>query len=106
MVPVANPSGCDAKDYKNSNGVNLNRNWWVPNWTQSTKDTTSDQYGGVEPFDQPETAAIRDYILAHVTEIDFFIDNHTNGSGIVAHNQDILLHVLIHSMLKRTFTVE
>ena len=43
----------------------------------------------MEPFDQPETAAIRDYILAHVTEIDLFIDNHTNGAGVVAHNQDI-----------------
>lgn len=95
IVPVVNPSGWDALTYKNGNGVNLNRNWWNPKWTASVTDPDDKQYQGEEAFDQPETAAIRDYILAHKEQISLFVDHHTHGGGVVDLNRYINWYELI-----------
>lgn len=85
VIPCANPWGIDNYEYVNANGVNLNRNWGVENWEATITDTTSFQYQGESAFDQPETAAIRDIILANKDAVAV-IDFHTNGSGVVAKN--------------------
>lgn len=76
IVVSANPYGCDNNSYYNANGVNLNRNWGVPNFTKITEPGT--QVSG-DPFDQPETQNIRDFILAHKNDLDFVIDFHQQG---------------------------
>lgn len=63
IVPVVNTYGFDNLTYVNANGVNINRNYSY-NWVL-VDDITSNQYGGAEPFDQPESQIIRDLILSN-----------------------------------------
>ena len=79
-VPVANPWGFDNNQYKNYNGVNLNRNWDA-NW-EYLDDTTSKDYAGLAPFDQPETLAISELFTANKNSIIFAVDYHTNGKTL------------------------
>lgn len=80
IVPVLNTYGFDNQSYKNANGVNINRNY-DSNWTL-LEDATSDQYGGAEPFDQPETQIVRDLLLNNA-DVLMVIDSHVNGGGMV-----------------------
>ena len=77
IVPVVNTYGFDNFQYKNANGVNINRNY-SSNWTLE-EDTTSPQYGGAEPFDQAESQIIRDFVLSN-SDAALVIDSHTNSS--------------------------
>ena len=43
------------------------------------EDTESEQYGGAQPFDQPESQIIRDLVLNN-TDCVLLIDSHTNSS--------------------------
>lgn len=74
VIPVANPYGFDNKLRKNANGVDLNRNWGP----SDDDDPTSAYYGGAEPFDQPETQAIKSVIDGY-PNLFFMTDYHTNG---------------------------
>lgn len=105
MIPVANPSGFDAKMYKNSNGVNLNRNWDTDGWGQQSggDDPDSNDYAGAEPFDQPETAAIRDAFSAIADSVCLAIDYHTNGRTAISNLNavnDILYRNLYYPLWK------
>lgn len=82
IVPVVNPSGFNAFSYKNSNGVNLNRNWPVINWT-GNYDQSGPNYSGLAPLDQPETLAVDSLIDLNV-DAKLFIDFHSNGSGVLS----------------------
>ncbi|MFX0061306.1 MAG: M14 family zinc carboxypeptidase [Candidatus Hermodarchaeota archaeon] len=78
ILPVANPDGSmyvantDGSWRKNRRdngdgtyGVDLNRNWGYK-WGQelgSSGDTSAETYRGISPFSEPETQAIRDFIL-------------------------------------------
>lgn len=86
VVPILNPSGFDASSYKNSNGVNLNRNY-PHSWTL-VDDPESDQYGGAAPFDQPETQVIRRLVQANL-DAAFVVDSHTKGKSSVGVYSDI-----------------
>ncbi|MCH2149119.1 MAG: hypothetical protein MK095_06760 [Phycisphaerales bacterium] len=91
VIPIVNPDGYYytyapggdrywRKNRRNNgtscSGVDLNRNWGV-DWggPESTSgDTCSDVYYGTGAFSEPETAAIRDFVLARpniVGHIDF-----------------------------------
>lgn len=80
IVPVANPYGFDNKTRKNANGVDLNRNWGTPDGSSGggSTDPDSPYYAGEEPFDQPETQAIKAIIDA-TPNMFYVIDYHTNG---------------------------
>ncbi|MGQ9585594.1 MAG: M14 family zinc carboxypeptidase [Anaerolineae bacterium] len=71
----ANPGG--------SFGVDLNRNygymWGCCGW--SSPNPTSDIYRGPAPFSEPETQAIRDFVLAH-PELTVSLSLHTYGEWI------------------------
>ena len=75
IIPVGNPYGFDNKTRKNYNGVDLNRNWGT---VGGSDDPTSPYYRGAEPFDQPETQAIKSVIDAS-TNMLFLVDYHTDG---------------------------
>ncbi len=77
IVPVVNTYGFDNFQYKNANGVNINRNYDA-NWVL-LEDTTSQQYGGAEPFDQPESQLIRNLVLGN-SDCVLLIDSHTNST--------------------------
>lgn len=88
VIPCSNPYGIDMVEYKNYNGVNLNRNWGVENWVASVTDPTSSQYQGESAFDQLETQNIRDVIIDN-TDAMFVIDYHNNGGVNVTTKADI-----------------
>ena len=89
IVPVLNTYGFNNRTYKNANGVNLNRNYDC-NW-QLLTDTSSEQYGGTSPFDQPESAMIRDLVMANKDAV-LVVDFHTNGDGAVSNYNDITFY--------------
>ena len=97
MVPCANPDGFEysrnhfsfwrknrRRNQDGSFGVDLNRNFEVgfsPN-----KDTTSNVYSGPAPFSEPETQALRDFVLNH-NNITIALDYHSQGNVFFpAHN--------------------
>lgn len=82
IIPMVNPDGAEfdiatghykvwrknRKDNRDGTfGVDLNRNYGYGWGTGgSDKDTSSDVYMGEQPFSEPETQAIRDFVDAHV----------------------------------------
>ena len=86
VVPIVNRYGFDNNEYKNANGVNLNRNYDF-NFTPGS-DTTSSSYGGAEAFSELETKIVRDLVLSN-TDAFMFIDWHTNGKYAVSKYTDI-----------------
>lgn len=88
IVPVVNPYGFDHFCYKNGNEVNINRNY-DSNWVL-VDDAASQQYGGAEPFDQPESQIVRDLILNNEDTL-MVVDFHT-CSGDVATSYDTMTY--------------
>ena len=106
IIPVANPYGFDHNTYKNANEVNINRNFDHPgDW--EVIPSGADQ-NGLAPFDQPESAIIRDWILATDNPI-FLFDCHTNGqyyaSGYPEANANVINYSITDSYFKRLFDV-
>lgn len=97
MVPCANPDGFEysrnhfsfwrknrRKNADGSFGVDLNRNFsigFTPN-----NNTTSNVYSGPTTFSEPETIALRDFVLSH-ENITIALDYHSQGNVFFpAHN--------------------
>lgn len=99
IIPVANPDGlfqvtgnggrftqtdvveATARSRFNANGVDLNRNWaceWAPvaQWGNVIVS------GGDAPFSEPETVALRDFILAE--QVAFVLFWHSVADGVYA----------------------
>lgn len=93
VVPIVNPDGFVytwendrywRKNRRNDYGVDLNRNWSA-GWGDeigSSPDTDSDNYHGPEPFSEPETQAVRDFVAAH-PEVAALVDFHA-FAGVVS----------------------
>ncbi len=82
VVPALNPDGLlrgrEAAGRFNANGVDLNRNWacdWSPEafWQDRAVDP------GPQPFSEPETAALADYILQNPPVAALFYHSAANG---------------------------
>lgn len=81
VIPCANPYGIDTRHYLNANGVNLNRNWPVADWTYvEGAEAGQSEFGGISGGDQPEVQNIVK-ILEDNRDALLVIDFHTNGSG-------------------------
>ena len=77
VIPVTNPYGFDNNTYKNANSVNINRNFDHPgDWVVVP---SGDDQNGLEAFDQPESAIIRDWINNNYDNILCYMNLHTNG---------------------------
>ena len=97
MVPCANPDGFEysrnhfafwrknrRKNEDGSFGVDLNRNF--PVGYSKNSNMSSNVYSGPEPFSEPETRALRDFVLAH-QNITITLDYHSQGNVFFpAHN--------------------
>ncbi|NPA27835.1 MAG: peptidase, partial [Epsilonproteobacteria bacterium] len=90
MVPCLNPDGYEysrkhfsfwrknrRKNYDGTYGVDLNRNFSI-GW-QKVKDTSSNVYGGEEPFSEAETRAIKEFVDSH-PNITIALDYHSQGN--------------------------
>ncbi len=97
LIPVVNPDGynitwtTDRYWRKNARvvfdkvyGVDLNRNWGYK-WGMagSSASASSDTYRGTAPFSEPETAAMRDYIL-QIPGLMAAIDFHSYGQLVLS----------------------
>jgi hypothetical protein len=97
MVPIANPDGFEysqkhfsfwrknrRKNADGSYGVDLNRNFSVG--FKANNNTSSNIYGGPKAFSEPETQALRDFVLDH-PNISIALDYHSQGNVFFpAHN--------------------
>lgn len=97
MVPCANPDGFEysrnhfafwrknrRRNEDGSFGVDLNRNFEVGFSKNNTM--TSNVYSGPHPFSEPETMALRDFVLDH-KNITIALDYHSQGNVFFpAHN--------------------
>ncbi len=97
MVPCLNPDGFvysqkhysfwrkNRRDNKDGTyGVDLNRNFSVG--FIKSKETSSNVYGGPEPFSEPETKAIKSFVDTH-KNITIALDYHSQGNVFFpAHN--------------------
>jgi len=97
MVPCANPDGFEysrnhfsfwrknrRKNLDGSYGVDLNRNFKVG--FAKNSNMSSNVYSGIEPFSEPETAALRDFAISH-KNITIALDYHSQGNVFFpAHN--------------------
>ncbi len=90
MVPCANPDGFEysrnhfsfwrknrRQNADGSYGVDLNRNFPI-GFVKSNK-PDSNVYGGPEPFSEPETRALRDFVESH-PNIAIALDYHSQGN--------------------------
>jgi len=90
MVPCLNPDGYEysrqhfsfwrknrRKNHDGSIGVDLNRNFSIGFVKQSN--TSSNVYGGEEPFSEAETRAIKEFVDAH-ENITIALDYHSQGN--------------------------
>ena len=90
MVPCLNPDGFEysrnhfsfwRKNRRDNGdgtfGVDLNRNFGIR--FKRSKDTTVNTYSGPEAFSEPETRAIRDFVLSH-KNITISLDYHSQGN--------------------------
>ena len=80
-----NPNNFGSCGYENA-GVDLNRNYGV-DWSHgSSKNRTElcgDYWPGDEPFSEPESRAIRDFVGARKHELKFVINCHTSGNEFI-----------------------
>jgi len=90
LVPCANPDGFEysrnhfsfwrknrRQNADGSYGVDLNRNFPI-GFVKSNK-PDSNVYGGPEPFSEPETRALRDFVESH-SNIAIALDYHSQGN--------------------------
>ena len=77
VIPVADPYGFDNNIRKNANGINVNRNFDCNGWT--VVPIPDADASGDEPFDQPEAAIIRDWILDNADNLLMYINCHVDG---------------------------
>jgi hypothetical protein len=80
FMPEGNPDGLGLGSRQFRSGVDPNRNWPGPGWEADAYDSNGVfrvGLGGSEPFSEPETLALRDYLLA--TRPAFTINYHSRG---------------------------
>ncbi|KAJ8922114.1 hypothetical protein NQ315_004048 [Exocentrus adspersus] len=96
IIPVANPDGYEythttERLWRKTRstgticyGVDPNRNFdfeWMVAGASSWQ--CSDVYGGYAPFSEPETGALRDYLLAHKDNIKLYLAIHSYGRYLI-----------------------
>ena len=90
MVPCLNPDGYEysrkhfsfwrknrRKNHDGTYGVDLNRNFSVG--FKKVNDTSSNVYGGEEPFSEAETRAVKEFVDTH-PNITIALDYHSQGN--------------------------
>ncbi len=84
LMPEANPDGLALGSRQYLSGVDPNRNWGGADWSPDAADSNGvfrPGLGGTEPFSEPETQAVRDYVLGLRPAL--VINYHSRGGFIL-----------------------
>lgn len=77
VIPLLNPDGFyDREDKYNSNGINLNRNFYSEYWASYSSDDPT-WYGGPEPFSEAESRVMKDVVEGCNTKL--MVAYHSQG---------------------------
>lgn len=87
VIPVSNPDGFNRDRYYNANDVNINRNFACTGWTPISSSDMNNS--GAEPFDQPESRILRDWVLNNKSNLMLYLNLHTNGRYNVSAYSDV-----------------
>lgn len=85
VLPVANPDGLATGSRQFLSGVDPNRNWGGSDWRADAYDSNAQFHpglGGPEPFSEPETRALADWLLR--TRPAFVVNYHSAGGFMFA----------------------
>ncbi|HEX5053482.1 MAG TPA: M14 family metallopeptidase [Planctomycetota bacterium] len=80
VQPVVNPDGLVARQRKNANGVDLNRNFaarWQPGRGPESRD-----HPGSAPFSEPETRALREFLEPRL-HLRAYLDLHRSVDALI-----------------------
>jgi predicted deacylase len=80
VLPIANPDGLAVGSRQFSTGVDPNRNWGGSDWQPDAFDSNAvfrDGLGGPEPFSEPETRALAEWVLSNRPA--FIVNYHSAG---------------------------
>jgi hypothetical protein len=94
ILPIANPDGLSAGSRQFADGVDPDRNWGGADWRTDAFDSNAvfrTGLGGPEPFSEPETQALANWVLANQPA---FIVNYHSAGGFMFGGRDGLSGVL------------
>ncbi len=80
VLPIANPDGLSAGSRQFADGVDPDRNWGGGDWRMDAFDSNAvfrAGLGGPEPFSEPETQALANWVLAN--QPTFIVNYHSAG---------------------------
>ena len=83
-MPLANPDGIAINSRQYLSGVDPNRNWGGPDWETDTWDANAQfrpGLGGPQPFSEPETQALANWLLSHPPA--FLVNYHSQGGFVL-----------------------
>jgi hypothetical protein len=88
ILPIANPDGLSAGSRQFADGVDPDRNWGGADWRTDAFDSNAvfrTGLGGPEPFSEPETQALANWVLANRPA---FIVNYHSAGGFMFGGRD------------------
>ena len=88
ILPIANPDGLASGSRQFASGVDPNRNWGGSDWRSDGFDSNAvfrTGLGGPEPFSEPETQALANWVLANQPA---FVVNYHSAGGFMFGGRD------------------